>query len=75
MNLLFSFLNLDRPHSASIAGYFSKVCPCYTRFPYSDSSCAPLASYFQLVLFMCYIGGHVPHAAEDSSNNELCSGE
>ncbi|KAK4785588.1 hypothetical protein SAY86_002277 [Trapa natans] len=28
MDLLFSFLNPDRPHSASLAGYFSKVVIC-----------------------------------------------
>ena len=26
MNLLFSFLEPNRPHSALLAGYFSKVC-------------------------------------------------
>lgn len=72
MNLLFSFLEPNRPHSALLAGYFSKV------FFYDTGN---LLSYLLLsqngcldpLLFWATLGCCMPYDTKDSPTYELCS--
>lgn len=73
MDLLFSFLDPGRPHSASLAGYFSKVLP----FSLGSSllSHSPLICDFTWCYYMWNVGGYMPDVAEDHGAYELCSGD
>ncbi|CAI9760066.1 unnamed protein product [Fraxinus pennsylvanica] len=65
MNLLFSFLDPKRPHSTSLAGYFSKVVVCLLL-----RKTIPLMNYVRIFIIL---GSCLPLAAEDDSFNELCT--
>lgn len=76
MNLLFSFLEPNRPHSALLAGYFSKVW--LVGFMYLVIQCFMSKWFFSfmpvsLSYIYVIIGCCMPYATEDCSAYELCS--
>lgn len=81
MNLLFSFLEPNRPHSALLAGYFSKVCFVYTInrvYVIFLAQCLLYLCFGQsqdLNVFCCIVGCYMSHVAEDDSTYEFCSSE
>lgn len=80
MNLLFSFLEPNRPHSTLLAGYFSKVrlmvMEVVCDFVWHFVKIAHLVK-FELptwCIFLCHISGCcLPNDSEDCASDELCS--
>lgn len=73
MNLLFSFLEPNRPHSALLAGYFSKVF-FYMILVTFCPTCSSLKTGV-LIHFFCVatLGCCMPYDTKDSPTYELCS--
>lgn len=78
MDLLFSFLEPNRPHSALLSGYFSKVwIDCLYACLSSTVECRLAFIVVQLnclMLFLGYAGCCVLNGSEDYSTDKLCEG-
>lgn len=76
MDLLFSFLEPNRPHSAFLAGYFGKVSESWfcinLQCTMANFSCTAVLAKWFASLFFHAVGCDLSHVAEDNPANELC---